>query len=44
MGKLTLFTITLDKSSGVYQAGETMQGHVTVEFAEEMKMRGETTG
>ncbi|ELU04845.1 hypothetical protein CAPTEDRAFT_173828 [Capitella teleta] len=40
MGKLTLFTITLDTRNPVYTAGSTLQGCVTLELAEPMKMRG----
>ena len=38
MGKLNIFEITLAKQ--VYSYGETLQGHVTVELNDGMKMRG----
>ncbi|GFR83465.1 arrestin domain-containing protein 3-like [Elysia marginata] len=40
MGKLSLFAISLDNPAGVYYAGSMIQGHVTVQLNESMKMRG----
>ncbi|KAL3865646.1 hypothetical protein ACJMK2_043012 [Sinanodonta woodiana] len=40
MGKLNIFEITLNNPQGVYFAGQSLQGHVTVELNDVMKMRG----
>ncbi|XP_041373505.1 arrestin domain-containing protein 3-like [Gigantopelta aegis] len=40
MGKLNIFVIVLANPQAVYLAGQVVQGHVTVELNEEMKMRG----
>ncbi|KAL5005445.1 hypothetical protein ScPMuIL_018901 [Solemya velum] len=39
MGKLNIFEITLNDALGVFYAGQILQGHVTVELNEGMKMR-----
>ena len=41
MGKLNIFEITLTNFNGVYFAGQNLEGHVTVELNDGMKMRGE---
>ncbi|XP_046549331.1 arrestin domain-containing protein 3-like [Haliotis rubra] len=40
MGKLKLFSISLNNPQAVYYPGQFLEGHVTVELNEEMKMRG----
>ena len=40
MGKLNIFEITLTNFNGVYFAGQNLEGHVTVELNDGMKMRG----
>ncbi|XP_071102891.1 arrestin domain-containing protein 3-like [Haliotis cracherodii] len=40
MGKLNVFTITLNNPQGVYSPGQCLQGHLTLELNEDMKMRG----
>ncbi|XP_046380703.2 arrestin domain-containing protein 3-like isoform X3 [Haliotis rufescens] len=40
MGKLKIFAITLNNTQGVYYPGQFLEGHVTVELNEGMKMRG----
>ncbi|KAK3601187.1 hypothetical protein CHS0354_004388 [Potamilus streckersoni] len=40
MGKLNIFEITLSNPQGIYFAGQSLQGHVTVELNDGMKMRG----
>ena len=40
MGKLNIFEITLTNFNGVYFAGQNLEGHVTVELNDQMKMRG----
>ncbi|CAG5135197.1 unnamed protein product [Candidula unifasciata] len=42
MGKLNIFEISFSNISGVFYAGNILQGHVTVELNEPMKMRGIT--
>ncbi|XP_067665145.1 arrestin domain-containing protein 3-like [Haliotis asinina] len=40
MGKLNMFVVSFSNLQGVYYAGQTVQGHVTVELTDKMKMRG----
>lgn len=40
MGKLGIFDISFSNMSGVFYAGTNLQGQVTVELHEPMKMRG----
>ncbi|GFN74123.1 hypothetical protein PoB_000062900 [Plakobranchus ocellatus] len=40
MGKLNIFQISLANGPGVFYAGTMLQGHVTIELKEPMKMRG----
>ena len=40
MGKLNIFQITLANPNGVFYSGSMVQGHVTVELLEAMKMKG----
>ncbi|ESP05157.1 hypothetical protein LOTGIDRAFT_227836 [Lottia gigantea] len=40
MGKLNIFEITLSNPQAVYYGGQTIDGYITVELNEEMKMRG----
>ncbi|XP_059165745.1 arrestin domain-containing protein 17-like [Physella acuta] len=40
MGKLNIFEISFGNGSGVYYPGNAVDGHVTVELTEPMKMRG----
>lgn len=40
MGKLNIFEITITNPNGVYFAGQNLEGHVTVELNDGMKMRG----
>lgn len=42
MGKLQHFSVTLDSPAAVYCEGQVISGHVTVELAEAMEMRGVT--
>ena len=41
MGKLNIFEITFGNIQGVMHAGELLQGYVTMELNDEMKMRGQ---
>ncbi|KAI8491395.1 hypothetical protein Bbelb_310280 [Branchiostoma belcheri] len=40
MGKLQQFSITFDENKDVFWAGECVKGHVVVQAAEDMKMKG----
>ncbi|KAK3780535.1 hypothetical protein RRG08_032010 [Elysia crispata] len=40
MGKLNMFTICFANPAGVFYAGTMVEGHVTIELNEPMKMRG----
>ena len=40
MGKLNIFTISFANTAAVFYAGTMVQGHVTIELKEPMKMRG----
>lgn len=40
MGKLNIFEISFSNLSGVYFSGDLMQGYVTIELTEPMKMIG----
>ncbi|XP_046337202.1 arrestin domain-containing protein 3-like [Haliotis rufescens] len=40
MGKLNIFVVSFSNLQGVYYAGQVVQGHVTVELTDTMKMRG----
>ncbi|CAL1543559.1 unnamed protein product [Lymnaea stagnalis] len=40
MGKLNIFEISFNNGSGVFYSGNIVQGYVTVELTEPMKMRG----
>ncbi|XP_046556419.1 arrestin domain-containing protein 3-like [Haliotis rubra] len=40
MGKLNMFVVSFSNLQGVYYAGQAVQGHVTVELTDTMKMRG----
>ncbi|KAK6180275.1 hypothetical protein SNE40_012462 [Patella caerulea] len=40
MGKLNMFAITFSNPQGVFEGGQLIQGHVTVELNAEIKMRG----
>ncbi|CAL1533646.1 unnamed protein product [Lymnaea stagnalis] len=40
MGKLNIFEISFNNGSGVFYSGNIIQGYVTVELTEPMKMRG----
>ena len=42
MGKLNYFVITLNNPQSVYYAGQMLEGSVTVELNDAMKMRGKT--
>ncbi|XP_078590352.1 arrestin domain-containing protein 3-like [Branchiostoma floridae x Branchiostoma japonicum] len=40
MGKIKQFTIAFEDGKDVFEAGECVKGHVTVQLAEDVKMRG----
>lgn len=42
MGKAFDFEINLNQPQAVYIAGSTIEGHVSVELNEDMKLRGES--
>ena len=40
MGKLNMFTVSLDNPQGVFYSGYYVQGYVTVELTKPMVMKG----